>query len=318
MIKFTTKILFISLLSFPVLFAQNNFEVKTKLNGNNYEEERILQITVNKNGNEVYGFTKELLPFYSVPQTLVFNNGNAVLIYTLEGVIEFYNTKGLLTNKTEFLVNKLYDEHKVLFKKSVNNLALLISENNNNKIFLFDSKGKEVTNFILPEGTAEGIAFSENDSTIAASIYNRTNNNIIPKTFFIDIQTHSNKKFPLLFTDGLFDNLNKTFTGFTNKNIFQIDLISGNILFNKKTKKNKIILDATIADKITYFIEANVPEFNNGGWEYNFANIIEIKENGILQVVKKIATSFRNISFNKNKKVLLKNNETKFSLNIEH
>ncbi len=305
MIKLKITILLLCLFLPELFLAQSNFETITKVLGTNYEQERKLIITVKKNGNELYKISKKLPSYFSKPEPIVFKNGYSVLIHSLEGKAEFFNNKGIHITTINFLFNKLYNEHKLLYDCKSNSIAMLISENNKNKILLFDSSGNKKDSLQAEDGIAAGIVLSDDSKTLAVSTFNWRGNKIISESVFTDLIKRSALTFPLLFNKGMFDESNKLFTGFTNKNIFNVNLSLKKIFFTKKEEKNKIISDV-FYNKNIFFIETDLPLLSNGKWKYNSANIIKIDTKGIPETVQKISTPFYKIIFEKDKNKLLR------------
>jgi hypothetical protein len=311
------KILFFTIVTSLSTFAQSNFGIETKLSNNNYEEERTLTITIIKNKKELYSVIKNLLPYYSIPETIVFSDGNLALLYSLEGIIEFYDSTQNLIEKKEHLTTNLYDEHKILFSKTETKIAILISENSENKIIVYNSHGEKLHSLGLKKGIADGIVLSEEANKCALSLYSWQNNQLMPKSFIVDFDNEKQEKLPALFNKGFFNKGNNQFCGFTNKTFFKIDLLKNKIVLNKKIPKNKILIDVQSYNQNTYFIEANLPKLKNGIWEYQSAEVVKIDTNNKITVVKKITTPFTKINFDKPlDNTLNKTNSEEFILKI--
>ncbi len=317
MIKTVAKIFLISTVFTCVIFAQNNYTVKTKLSGNNIETERTITVSVIKNGQSLYSISKTLLPYYSIPQTMVFENGNLILLHSLEGTLEFYNSAKNLIAKKGNLITSLYDEHKILFSKTATEIALLISEDNENKIVIYNSAGELLFSENTEKGIANGIVLSNENNKLATSLYNWENNKIISKTFIIDLSKNQTDEFPILFKQGFFNKSGDLFCGFTNKKFFNVDLLKKKIILTKNIPDNKILMDVQVNKQNTYYIEATTPKLIKGIWIYNSAEVLKIDKDNKTEVVKKITDSFSNIHFKKDKsQSLKKGTKEEFSIEI--
>ncbi len=313
-----TKILLLMVVLSLTAFAQNKFIVKTQLSNNNYEEERIFTITVLDNQKEIYKIKKQLIPHYSVPEVFIFRNGNLVLLHALEGVIEFYNSNGEILTQEKSLINKLYDEHKILYSKTNKKIALLISEKNKNKVIIFDNSGTQLSTFNIDDGIISGIVLAENENNLASSLYNWQENNVLAKTLIINLTANTTKEFPIRFEKGFFDSNNNSFVGFTNKKVFELDLKTNKIILNKKVGDNQIILDAQTNNSDIYFIKANLPKLVSGTWKYPSAKIIKIDKEGNVTTDKEISSQFTRINFKKDElEQLRKTNKLPYQLEIK-
>ena len=317
MIRAKAKIFLIFILFACTIFAQNNYTVKTKLSDNNIETERTITITVIKNGESFYSIKKTLRPFYSIPQVIVFKSGNIVLLHSLEGTIEFYDLTKNLIFKEENLITELYNEHKVLFSNTSTKIALLISENLENRIIIFNDKGEQLFTERVEKGIANGIVLSDENNKLAISLYKWKGNEMVANSYILDLSENKKKQFPVLFNKGLFNHSGNLFCGFTNKEFFNIDLLRNKIILNKKIPDNKILLDLQINKQNTYYIEAELPKLNNGVWEYQSAKVFKIDGNYKIELVKKINTTFSKILFiQPTNQSLLKTTKEEFSLEI--
>ncbi|MCB9249605.1 MAG: hypothetical protein H6613_14190 [Ignavibacteriales bacterium] len=147
------------------------FLIKKIASDNNYSESRELSISVFNNAISQYNFKKTLLPYQSIPEVTILNKDNLLLVYSQEGLVEFYRNSELLT-KHLFYKSHQQNEQSILAKASINDVAILISEKAENKIFIFDFSGNLKDSVTVSTGIISGLAYSEDGKYLAASVYN--------------------------------------------------------------------------------------------------------------------------------------------------
>jgi len=274
------------------MFGQADFTLE--LDNHKYFEIREIEITINSNGNESYKIMKQLQPFFSIPEIAVFENGNSVLIHSVEGVAEFYSNGNLLT-QIKLLDENYDDELSVLFNIDRNKIALLITEDQKNKIILLNDLGEEIFTYQAQDGLGSGIAFSEKNNMIVISINNWIDNRLTSKSIFINLDGNSKFTLPVKFEKGFWGNNNSIFLGQSNNELFLTNLNSTKILWTKKVETNSLFLEGKIRKNDAIIIKTNHPQLINGTWKYNRGEILSIDFNGAEKKLKSINEQFENL-----------------------
>ncbi len=285
-----------------ILFTFNFYAQKIDItvSQEEYREERTLKIYADSS----YLFSKKLLPFQSIPEIKKLNNNNIVIIYALEGVVEFYTSAGTLITKNKFYSTPINNEQKLLFEKSNNSIAFFVSENQKNRVYILNNNGDKIDSLNIEDGIASGLAYLNDRSLIAASIYNWEKNSIKPFTFIIDLNIKRINSFPLRFEKGLFSDNGKYFLGYTNKTSFLFNTIENKLLWEKETESDKIYIGAKLINGNAFFIVAKNPKLDNGKWLYPGFEVQKTKLSDKTNLIYKYNLPAKNISLNVTNKQL--------------
>lgn len=297
------------------MFGQADFTLK--LDNHKYFEIRKIEITINSNGKESYKIMKQLQPFFSIPEIAVFENGNSVLLHSVEGVAEFYSNGNLL--KQIKLLDKNYDDElSVLFNIDRNKIALLITEDQKNKIILLNNLGEEIFTYQTQDGLGSGIAFSEKNNMIIISINNWIDNRLTSKSIFINLDKNSEFTFPIKFEKGFFGNNNSMFLGQSNNELFLVDLNLTKILWNKKVEPHSLFMEGKVRENDAIIIKTNHPQLINGTWKYNRGEILSINFNGSEKKLKSVNEQFENLDIiEDNTALFIKTEKNKTVMTLE-
>ncbi|MEE9431523.1 MAG: hypothetical protein V3V16_10805 [Melioribacteraceae bacterium] len=294
MIKTIINIFLIFFIIVPNLIGQSKFDSKIKLDNHKYFEERNIEVVISKNSEEQYRIKNQLSPYYSIPEVAVFENGNSVLIFSVESVLEFYSN-GVLQKQIKLLEDDLYNESSILFSADKNKIALLITEEQKNKVILLTDSGEEIFAKSYQDGFGSGIVFSETNNFLAVSINNWDNENLISRSVFTDYKNNTETIFPYNFENGDFYNNSTLFLGQSNSELFLLDLNTNKILWNKKANNKTIFLQSRIKNNVVLVIKADRPTLTNGLWNYKKAKIISFDRNGHEEEIQTINKSFRSL-----------------------
>ncbi|MCP5062214.1 MAG: hypothetical protein GY936_07115 [Ignavibacteriae bacterium] len=276
------------------LVGQNNFNFKNSFNDLKHFEERELNISIYENGIELYKIKKLLLANFSIPEVVLFENGNFALIHSLEGLLEFYSTGALQTKKI-LLDNNFYNESSILFSVDNVKIALLITEEQKNKIVLLDDLGNQIFEKEVQDGLGSGIAYSEDADILAVSINNWKKNKLVSNSIFTNIEEGHEFTVPHKFEKGFFGKISSTFLGHSNNKLFLVDLNSNQLLWSKEAKSNSIFIQSKIKDNNVIVLEAPKPEIVNNSWKYQNCEVITFGSSGVKLKSQAINKPFESI-----------------------
>ncbi|MFZ1291783.1 MAG: hypothetical protein WAR79_16925 [Melioribacteraceae bacterium] len=292
------KFFLVLVLNISSAFAQNNFTFEKFITGNNYSETRELKINILNNGIFQYFFTKTLIPYQSIPEINVLDNYKCCLIFSQEGLVEFYENNQL---QKQHYVYKSHqqNEQSIISVSNTKKVALLISENFNNRIFLLDLNGEIEDSIYVEDGIFSGLSISENSEIIAASFYNWENENIINQTKIINIIEGTTFYISDKFSMGKFNEDENLFLGFTNKNSFCVNLNEQKLLWKEILGNDEIYLDGILSNRNSVLIKSNYADFENGNWIYKSAEIFSKTESGEKIIINKLSSPFKKVSLDK-------------------
>jgi len=276
--KIKNNFLILLYLTITVL-GQNNFSFKKSMDNHKHFEEREINISIYKNRTELYKIKKILPPNFSIPEVALFENGNLVLIHSLEGVIEFYS-KGVLQTEKVLLGKYFYNESSILFSLDKNKISLLITEEQKNKIILLDDLGILIFEKETLDGFGSGIAYSEDADILAVSINKWEKDNLESRSIFTNIKTNLEFTAPYKFEKGFFEKNSSTFLGHSNNKLFLFDLASNQLLWTKEPKTNSVFLESKIKDNNVFVVEAETPKLINNSWIYKIGKLVTLNSSG--------------------------------------
>jgi len=219
MYKDIIQIIFVLFLVQSNLTAQNPLEIKTEVNGN-YDEQRVLKISVIDSANELISFNKPLPPYISIPNVEVLENNNILILHTLEGITEIYSAKANLISKNEFYKLPPHNEQNIKYYVNRLGFVLLISEARKNNLYFFNNNGEEIFSKNVLDGLISGLVSTNDAELIAYSLMRWKANNLESETVILDTKTDSEIVNSNRFEKGTFNNEAKLFLGFTNNNTF--------------------------------------------------------------------------------------------------
>lgn len=306
---FNKILLIILIINFPQLFAQSELSFNKKIIGENYFNSRKLVLDIQENGITKYIFEKELLPYQSIPQVYLIDSAKLCLTFPSDGSIEFYQNK-IMTNKYFFYKSHPQNEQTLHFANNSFESAILFSENQKNKIFIFDLVGNLKDSIIAEDGIISGFTISNKNNFIAYSFYNWETEEINNKSIILDRKNDKILETEEKFWCGKFNSDDNNFLGFTNKNSFCYNISTKKLLWKSDLANDEIYLDGIWYNNNTLLIKAEAPELKDGNWIYNKANILSINSNGDENIIQIVNSSFSKINFEKaQNKILLKADE---------
>jgi len=269
-----------------IIIPQGKFATSLKILSGKYFEERKIEIEVQKNNVEFFKFYKILEPHYSIPQIEIFNNGNLILIYSLEGVAEIYDTNSQPLNKIEFYSLPPYNEQTLKFCKGDQYVGIIVCEDLQNYLKIIDSNGYINENLQLEDGSISGFVFSEVDNLFAVSTYIWDADKIVNKSFIQNLKTNQKTSVPYLFNSGIFQKSNNNFIGYTNKLVFYFDMNSKNILWKKEFSNQQLLLDVTSFNNNIFALRSSIPVLSNNNWTYQNVEVVSIENDGSEKTIK--------------------------------
>lgn len=280
------------MLKFNLLFAQNSITFHKIDSEKSYSEKREIEIILSQNGVIRKSFTKILEPFQSTPEVKILDVNKFYLIFSQEGLIEFYENNEI--HKKYFLYKThQHNEQSIIADNNENNLAVLISENFLNRIFLFNENGEIKDSINVEDGITSGISFSGNGKFIAVSIYNWSDEKILNQTKIYNSNGNVISSINEKFAYGKFYDTDNLFLGFTNKNLFCFDIDENKVLWKENLASNEIYLDAIWNNENIVFIKSQNANLENGNWIYQNAEVISKSKFGEILNLNKFETSFK-------------------------
>lgn len=298
-----TLLFFFILIISHGISAQTSFNTEKIITGN-YNEERVLKINVSKKENMLYSVVKKLPPHFSVPKMEILHNGYLMLIHSLEGIVEFYNLNGDKILEKNYYKLPPYNEQKLLYSIYDNGTALLISENNLNKIILIDNNGNQIFEKEISKGIVESFTLSSNAQLLAYSIINWDGNNVEYNPSLYSIAKDQYFKLSSNFRRGEFNSDNSLFIGFNKREVFCTNIDDSKVVWNKTFNENEIVLDAAIDGEDVIILKSGRPIFQNNKWQYNNTSVISKNIQGEELVVKTITENVEEIRIQKEGAVL--------------
>lgn len=298
MFNFLFKIVLFSFLVIPNIYAQDNFETKISITGN-YNQERELLISVYSDNEEFYSFNKKLKPHYSIPKTFILNNGNIILVHSLEGIVEIYNQLNQKVYENSFYSLPLYNEQNIKIEITNNGLVILVSENQVNGIFIINNNGNSISSQTIINGLVSGLSASKDGNYIAISLFNWEIDILKNETIIINLKKNTSTTYPIRFNHGEFSLNSNLFLAFTNKQSFYIDLIEQKVLWKNNLDNSHIYLDGTIEEEKAILIQSINPILENNAWIFTGASIMSFDRNKEMSILNNISSSFNKIELNK-------------------
>ena len=263
----------------------------------------------NDKGEKVYSVYKSLPYDVPFPSASVFQAGELMVVYSFDGFIEFYNNKGELVNtiKPDYKSKPEY-ERSIKFATIDDESVILVSEPERyyTKLLLVASDGEVNVEREIEGTNATGVVISESGNLLATGTYSWIDTTFIEQTTFLDNEGNIICKVPLSFTNGKFNNEDSEFLGFTNSNLFSVDLSDEDIVWSEELQSDKVITDATIEnDKIAY-ITSDLPILKDGKWFYSKLELEIVDKDGDKIKTQKLPEGmFESVEFCKSDRYLL-------------
>lgn len=283
----------ILILSFSscILFSQDSFTFDYKVLGS-YKQERVLRIDVIKNNTLNYSFDKILPPHSSIPQIEIISNGHLLLIHSLEGIVELYDTAAKKLMKRYFYKLPPYNEQTIFYSGFSEGFYLLVTEREQNIIFAYNNFGEEIFKKSLRGGLATGLESSIDGDMFAVSIFQWHNNQILPNTELMNNAGDILVKVPTLFELGTFNKNDSKFMGFSKSDLFLLNIDKKEIMWKKTYPKEKIIISGEFWKNKPTIALAAKPQRKSNEWIYNKAQIIQIDFSRSEQIIRTIESPF--------------------------
>jgi hypothetical protein len=272
------KIMFISFAVFSsfIFPREKNTSWKVIVNkisessGNNYEYKLLIDV-FNDEGEKVYTISKFIPYDMPFPATSVFKAGELMVVYSYNGIIEFYNSSGQLVNKIVTNLTEDVENDRVIKFQTVNDQsALLISEPRlyQTKLLIVSSDGKIQLKKEIDGNHATGIDLSGTGEMIAAGTYTWIDTSFYEQTTFLNSEGDYIGHLKLSFTNGMFTSDEKEFLGFTNSNIFYAEVSPSRLNWSYEFPSDISVTDATILNDKIYVLSSDLPVMKLGKWLY--------------------------------------------------
>jgi hypothetical protein len=292
--KFIISLILILVLN-SLLFSQNNFSFIQKISNEKYSEKRELSLSILNNNKLLYNFIKTLEPYQSVPQVLILNNINLLLIFPQNGVIEFYDQNELLKNYSFYKIHT-QNEQSIITSKNDAEVAILLSEEQINTIYFYNFGGTLIDSIKVEKGLISGLSISPDNNFIAYSVFNWEGNELKNKSVIIDKAKDKEILIDEKFSKGIFNKTDNLFLGFTNKNAFCIDLKNSNPIWKEKLNYDEIYLDGNFDYNNAIMIKADNPNLAGGEWIYPNAKVISKNNLGEETLLKEFISPYKKAS----------------------
>ncbi|MCB9257949.1 MAG: hypothetical protein H6612_01245 [Ignavibacteriales bacterium] len=267
------KILIVLFLLTLKLIAQSEYNTEIISKGYYYEN-RNIKVNVFRDNDLLYSVDKILTPHFSIPESIVLNNGNLVLIHSLEGIVEIFNTDSKQIFQKAFYKLPPHREQSILFDKNKNGFALLISEEQINNLYIVSDAGNFQDSIKVKDGLISGISISDGDF-ISYSIFNWDELKLITNTTFVNLIDKSELSFPVKFNKGKYNLSQNLFLGYTNKNYFCIDLNEKNVLWQNNLDEKEIFVDTEFNEDKIVILKSINPSYENKNWIYKNYTVVE-------------------------------------------
>ncbi|RJP68106.1 MAG: hypothetical protein C4539_09395 [Ignavibacteriales bacterium] len=257
----------------------------------------------NEKGEKVYSVSKSLPFDVPYPSASIFQAGELMVVYSFDGVIEFYNNKGELVNTIKPNYNtKPEFERSIKFATLDDESVILVSEPENyfSRLLIVTSDGRINIEKDIEGTNATGVVISESGNLIATGTYSWIDTVFLEQTNFFDNEGNFIGKVPLSFTSGKFNAEETEFLGFTNSNLFSVDIEDEKITWTKELQSDQVITDATIdGDKVAY-ITSELPTLKDGKWYYSRLELELVNDDGEEIISKKLPDGlFETVEFTK-------------------
>ena len=315
-----TKALFllvISLCAVPYALGQSRSIKDIRIRGN-YHEERRIEINVTLNEKSEYSVIKELKPYYSIPKTDVLSNGYLILVHSLEGVVEVYDTNGEIIFQDEYYKLPPYRGQSIKHDIWSQGFLVVSSEQNVNTLYKITNDGNTILSLELEEGMISGIKLSGNGEFFAYSAVEWINDELYYSTTLLSLNGQYYQSIPIHFENGVFSTESNIFVGWGKRNTFCVDIDKANLIWEKRVKSYQLISEAMIDAKDTYILISNNPVLIENKWEYDNIEIISKNRLGDEKKVFQndlTATDVRFKTPGKERVLILDDKEYKFTEN---
>ncbi len=255
----------------------------------------------NEKGEKVYSVSKSLPFDVPYPSASVFQAGELMVVYSFDGLIEFYNNKGELVNTIKPNYNtKPEFERSIKFTTSDNESVILVSEPEHyySKLLMVTSDGRINIEKDIEGTNATGVVVSKSGNLIAASTYSWIDTVFLEQTAFFDNEGNLIGKVPISFTSGKFNSDETEFLGFTNSNLFNVNIEEENITWSKELLSDQVIADATIDGNNVAYITSELPTLKDGRWYYSKLELEVVNDEGDKIISKKLTDGmFETVGF---------------------
>jgi hypothetical protein len=276
---------------------------KTGGAGGTGETNQVYFEVYNEKGEKVYSVSKSLPSDVPFPAASVFQAGELMVVYSFDGVIEFYNNKGELVNtiKPDYKTRPEY-ERSIKFATLNDESVILVSEPEHyfSRLLIVTSDGRINIEKDIEGTNATGVVISESGNLVATGTYSWIDTIFVEQTNFFDNKGNLVGKIPLSFTSGKFNDDETQFLGFTNSNLFSADIDDEKIIWNKELLSDQVITDATIDGDNVAYITSELPTLKDGKWYYSRLEFELVNDEGDEIISKKLPDGhFESVEFNK-------------------
>jgi hypothetical protein len=269
------KNILIFLLIAPTLFA-GGFNTGWKVilskagRSNEIKGSELIQIDVFKeDGEKAYTIAKSVPYNMSSLTASVFETGELMVVYSKNGMVEFYNTSGNLVNKISAKSDS--EDGSIIKFETVNDKsALLISEpkSGSTRLVIVSSDGEIIFEKSLEGNHPTGVELSLSGQNIAAGTYSWIDTAYSEQTIFVNSKGKIKGKINRSFSKGLFSKDEDEFLGFTNSDLFIIELPEIKIKWVNDFPSDINLIDAAILDKDKIVLTSDLPFLKNSKWLY--------------------------------------------------
>jgi hypothetical protein len=255
------------------------------------KENKLIRIDVlNEKGEKAYSISKSIngeMPFLKAS---VFETGELMLVNPSDGIIEFYDSRGTFINKLNTATySGINDKRLIKFEIVKDKSTLLVSDPKLEftQLIAVTSEGEVVFEKSIEGNHATGIELSNSGEIIAAGTYTWIDTTYSEHTFFVDAYGKIEGQVNRSFSSGFFSENEDEFLGYTNSDLFVVDLQDNRMRWSYEFPSDVNLVDAKIIGKNKIVLTADLPFLKNGKWFYSnfvlnvfddFGKIIEKKK----------------------------------------
>lgn len=236
-------------------------------------------------------FSIERILNYDDPfsEAKLFNDGSLAIVNSFLNKIDFYSNTGNIISTVDNIDDEKYSYEKTIyFDADLDEAAFLISneKTSESRIEIYSKYGNKIKTLSAIGSNGKGILYNQEKDLIVYSSLNWNDTELEKNTLGINTNGKINFQANNIFSEARIDN--NIFAGFSNKSLLIIDLFENKILQNISIN-DKVISDLEIFNGEVFFLESDLPRFENNKW--NYSNLVLKKYsvlNNKLETIKSI------------------------------
>ncbi len=216
-------------------------------------------------------FSIERILNYDDPfsEAKLFNDGSLAIVNSFLNKIDFYSNTGNIISTVDNIDDEKYSYEKTIyFDADLDEAAFLISneKTSESRIEIYSKYGNKIKTLSAKGSNGKGILYNQEKDLIVYSSLNWNDIELEKNTLGINTDGKINFQANNVFSEAKIDN--NIFAGFSNKSLLIIDLFENEILQNISIN-DKVIFDLEIFNGEVFFLESDLPRFENNKWNYS-------------------------------------------------